>query len=121
MLAASSALMPCCAQPVYTISESAAQASSAPAHPEGKWKLSFSDPKGNARQGTLALQQDGSNLGGTYTGPRGTFSTTGAMQGNQIKFTIKGLGKKMSFTGNVDGDKMNGTTDSGGSWAATRE
>jgi hypothetical protein len=69
----------------------------------------------------LALQQDGSNLSGTYTGPRGTFSTTGAMQGSQIKFTIKGLGKKLSFTGNLDGDKMNGTTDSGGSWAATRE
>src|ERR1700757_2020526 len=89
LLAASAALAPCCAQPVHTICQAAAQAGSAPANPAGKWKLSFSDPKGNARQGTLALQQDGANLSGTYTGPRGTFSTTGAMQGNEIKFTIK--------------------------------
>ena len=121
MLAADGALTRCCAQPLHTISEAAAQDNGAPANPVGKWRLSFSDPKGNPRQGALALQQDGSNLSGTYTGPRGTFSTTGTMQGTQIKFTIKGLGKKLSFTGNVDGDKMNGTTDARGSWSATRD
>jgi len=121
MLAAGNALMPCCAQPVYAISGSAAQDNAALPNPAGKWKLSFSDPKRNARQGTLALQQDGSSLSGTYTGPRGTFSTTGAIQGSHINFIIKGLGKKLSFTGTVVGDKMNGTTDSGGTWTATRE
>jgi hypothetical protein len=121
MLAANSALARCGAQPVPTISEALAQDNSAPANPAGKWKLSFSDPKGNQRQGTLALQQDGSKLSGTYTGPRGTFSATGAVQGNQINFTMRGMGKKLSFTGKVDSGKMNGTTDTGGSWSATRE
>ena len=111
----------CTGQPAYASSAIAAQEDSASPTVAGKWKLSFTDPTGNPKQGTLALQQDGSNLTGNYTGPRGTFSVKGTVQGTGITFTIHAMGRKLSFTGNVDGDKMSGTTETGTSWNASRE
>ena len=111
----------CTGQRAYASSTVAAQDGSASPTVAGKWKLSFTDPTGKPKQGTLALQQDGSNLTGNYTGPRGTFSVKGTVQGNGITFTIKAMGRKLSFTGNVDGDKMSGTTQTDTSWNASRE
>ncbi len=111
----------CSGQPAYASSTDSEQEDSASATVAGNWKLSFTDPTGNPKQGTLALQQDGSNLNGSCTGPRGTFSVKGSLQGNGITFTIHAMGRKFSFTGNVDGDKMSGTTESGSSWNASRE
>ena len=105
----------------YASPVAAAQDDNAPANVAGKWKLSFAAPDGSAKQGVLDLQQDGSNLTGSYTGPRGTFSATGNVKGNQVTFTVSAVGRKLTFSGGADGDKMSGTTGSGDSWTASRE
>ena len=99
----------------------AAQDENAPANLSGKWKLSFTAPDGSAKQGELNLQQDGSILTGSFTGPRGTLSTKGNANGNQVTFAISAIGRKLTFSGSADGDKMSGATDKSGSWNASRE
>ena len=108
-------------QLAYASPVSAAQDDNAPANVSGKWKLSFTAPDGSAKQGELDLQQDGSSLKGSFTGPRGTLSAKGGMQGNQVTFTISAMGRKLTFSGSADGDKLSGTTDKGDSWSASRE
>ena len=108
-------------QLAYASPVSAAQNDNAPANVSGKWKLSFTAPDGSAKQGALNLQQDGSRLTGSFTGPRGTFSAKGIVKGSQVTFAISAMGRKLTFSGIVDGDKMSGTTDKGDSWNASRE
>lgn len=97
-----------------------AQDSSAP-EIAGTWQLSFTDMRGNARQATLDIQQNGSSLSGKFHGERGSGSLTGTLQGTQVSMTVSGHGREISFTGTVDGSKMSGTTAQGSSWSATRQ
>ena len=100
--------------------QDAAQDSSAPAV-AGSWQISFTDPQGNPRQGTLQIEQNGSTLNGTFQGERGSAPLTGSMQGTQVSLTAKAHGHEIDFTGTVDGSKMSGTTGQGTSWTATRQ
>ncbi|MEG9435143.1 hypothetical protein JAO29_03060 [Edaphobacter sp. HDX4] len=110
------------AQPVHTSAViAAAKQDSSQASVSGKWKLSFTDPTGNAREGVLDLQQDGSRLTGRFTGPRRTLSVKGDSDGNRITFAVSAMGRKLTFSGSANGDKMSGTTETGATWSASRE
>lgn len=114
--------IPCLhAQPSSTTPSSAAQSDSSQANLSGNWKMSFTDPQGTPRTGTMKLQQDGANVTGTYQGARGTFPLTGTIEGNEVKIAVKAMGRQLAFEGTVDGDKMSGTTPRGATWNATRE
>ncbi len=80
-----------------------------PAHVEGTWKLP---------QGELALKQTFQVVAGTLqSGSHTQPITNGKLNGDQISFTAGGT----TYTGRVNGNAMEGTTQSGGNWKATRE
>jgi len=77
----------------------------------GKWQMSWQGRDGQ-KQGTLQLQQDGSQLTGTITGERGSMPVTGSVNGNSVSFSAELQGKgsiKLLYTGSLEGDKMSGT------------
>ena len=78
----------------------------------GQWKLAMTAPRRGTTEGTLNLQQDGTKLSGSYKGPRGEAPVTGNIDGNAVSFNLEFKAKRtvtIAFTGNLDGDKMNGT------------
>lgn len=100
----------------------------------GTWQISWQGRNGT-QQGTLQLQEDGSNLSGTFKGPRGSTSLTGSLQGNNISFNVQMQARRtitISFTGSVESDKMSGSLQMQGgrrrggngqsrTWSATRQ
>ena len=89
---------------------------------EGKWQLEMDSPHGRVH-GPLDVKQDGSKLTCTYqVESMGKFDVTGELQGDKVSLEIHVPGADMTFklSGAVDGEKMSGTVDYGGSWAATR-
>jgi len=73
--------------------------------------------------GPLDVKQDGSRLACTYqVESLGNFDVTGEVQGDKVTLEIHVPGGDVTFklSGTVDGEKMSGTVDYGGSWAATR-
>ncbi len=79
-----------------------------PAHVEGAWKLP---------QGELALKQSFQMVSGTLKSGNNTQPiTNGKLNADQISFTAGGT----EYTGHVNGNVMEGSTKSGGSWHATR-
>ncbi len=79
-----------------------------PAKAEGAWKLP---------QGELALKQTFQMVSGTLKNGSNTQQiTNGKLNANQISFTAGGT----EYTGRVNGNVMEGSTKSGGSWKATR-
>ncbi len=102
------------------LAQDAAQDNSSAPSVTGNWQVSFAGRGGN-RQVTMEIKQDGSKLSGAFQGERGSAPLTGRLSGNQISFTVKMPRRRISFTGTVDGDKMSGATEQGGSWSATRQ
>ena len=121
VVATSTVLALSATQLVYASPVAAAQDDAAPANVSGKWKLTFTAPDGSPKQGVLDLQQDGSSLTGSYTGPRGTFSAKGNIRGTQVTFTLSAMGRKLTFSGGADGGILSGTTQNGAFWSASRE
>jgi len=79
-----------------------------PAKVEGTWELP---------QGELALTQTFQMVSGTLrSGSVSTPITNGKLNGDQISFTVGGN----QYTGYVNGNVMEGSVGSGGSWKATR-
>jgi methyltransferase family protein len=79
-----------------------------PAKAEGTWKLP---------QGELALKQTFQMVSGTLKNGSNTQQiTNGKLNAEQISFSAGGT----EYTGRVNGNVMEGTTKSGGSWKATR-
>jgi SAM-dependent methyltransferase len=79
-----------------------------PAKVQGTWKLP---------QGELALKQTFQMISGTLkTGGNTQQVTNGKLNGNELSFTAGGT----QYTGRVNGNTMDGSTKSGGSWHATR-
>jgi len=78
-----------------------------PAKVEGTWKLP---------QGELALKQTFQMVSGTLkTGGNTQQVTNGKLNGDQISFSAGGT----QYTGRVNGNVMEGRTQSGGGWKAT--
>jgi len=87
----------------------------------GNWQVSWTGRDGNAKQGTMRIQQKGSSLTGTFQAPRGSAKLSGNLQGNQVSIAVKAGKRDFSFSGTVDGDNMSGTTNMGSSWSASRQ
>jgi hypothetical protein len=91
----------------------AAVAAQGPAKVAGKWEMSWEGPQGPATA-TLVFEQDGENLKGSYTGPRGGEAPlTGSIKGKDISFSITRQTPrgemKIDYKGKVDGDTIKGT------------
>jgi hypothetical protein len=79
-----------------------------PAKVEGTWKLP---------QGELTLKQTFQMLSGTLKNGANTAQVTnGTLHGDQITYTAAGA----QYSGRVNGNTMEGSISSGGSWTATR-
>lgn len=92
-----------------------ARATDEPTNVAGTWEMSSQGRNGPMTQ-TLTIQQDGSKIKGTLTGPRGESPFEGTVTGNKISFTVKRDTPNGTFTleyaGTVDGDSMKGTVHS---------
>jgi hypothetical protein len=86
----------------------------------GTWQMSWTNKQGENKQGTLQIEQNGSTLGGTFRGDRGSFPITGALQGDHVSFTVKAFGRQISFSGTVKGKSMHGMTEQQTTWSAAR-
>lgn len=80
----------------------------------GKWQLSCSGRKGEVRQISLDIEQQGSALTGSYAGGRRSGQLTGSVQGNQVSFELAGKRRSASFTGTVTGNTLQLHTAKGG-------
>jgi hypothetical protein len=87
----------------------------------GSWQVSWTANNGNQRQASMQVTQKGSKLSGSFEGARGSVPLKGTVDGNQVSFKVKMPRRQLSFTGTVNGGKMNGTTDRGVTWSATRQ
>jgi hypothetical protein len=90
----------------------------------GQWQLSLETPHG-PMQGKLSFQQEGTKVTGTCDVEHlGSMALSGKVEGKKISISmdVPEAQMKLTMTGTVDGDKMNGTMDpTGGNWSATRQ
>ena len=92
-----------------------------PANVAGTWEVLVTGDTGAATQ-TLVIEQKGDDITGTFKGPRQAGSLEGSLDGNAIKFQLKGRFVLM-YTGNVTGETMSGTLiaqGKNGTWTAHR-
>ncbi|HMT09540.1 MAG TPA: hypothetical protein PKA82_16180 [Pyrinomonadaceae bacterium] len=93
----------------------------------GEWDALMNTPGGSIPL-KLIFVVDGEKITGTAKRSRGDVAITGTIKGSDIAFSYtidyNGNAITMSFSGKVDGDKINGAVSFNGgneeSWAATR-
>jgi hypothetical protein len=83
---------------------------------DGKWNIAIDTPMGT-RQAELELKADGSALSGTQSadGQSGPIQD-GSVDGNKVSWKVditNPMPLTLTFTGNVDGDKISGDADTG--------
>jgi hypothetical protein len=83
---------------------------------DGKWNIAIETPMGT-RQAELELKADGSALSGTQSadGQSGPIQD-GSVDGNKVSWKVditNPMPLTLTFTGNVDGDKISGDADTG--------
>jgi hypothetical protein len=93
------------AVPVISIAEDAADVS-------GPWALTFQGRQG-PRTMDMTLQQEGSKLTGSLSGPQGNqMPLTGTVEGNAIEFKVTFQTQRgdfdITYKGEVQGDEMSG-------------
>jgi hypothetical protein len=82
----------------------------------GDWQLTVNGPFGN-RHLVLHIDQRGSRLQGNAEGRQ----ISGTIRGDQVDFTIKApLGHTLTLTGTVADGRMQGITNMGRPWTASR-
>lgn len=107
----------------------------------GEWVLTMNMPMGGGRTftGTLTLEVADGEITGTYQreGAENASEVTGKIEGDEITFTMAGMGggrrpggggggggaRQITFTGKVEGEGMSGTVSFGrgeGTWTAER-
>jgi hypothetical protein len=89
---------------------SAAPAMAAPAVQRigGTWDLSWKNRRGETRQGSMTVEQRGSQLFATVY-DRGGATATGSISGSDFTLQGRRLGLPFTVTGRVKGRKMAGT------------
>ena len=110
-----------CALALLLVLCGVALAADAPANVAGNWTVTASAGRRAATQ-TLVIQQDGSQISGTFKGPRQSGTLAGTVTGNAISFHVDAK-MPLDYTGTVDGDSMKGTLSGegqNGGWTATR-
>ena len=79
----------------------------------GTWKFNVVLDAGSGNP-TFTFEQEGENLTGVYRGAVGEAQLLGTVEGDEIEFTFVIQGAKVTYTGTVTGDTMEGTCDYGG-------
>lgn len=87
----------------------------------GRWQLSCPNRKGGVRQVTLRIQQNGTKLSGSFSGPRHSGNLSGSVQGSRVSLQIAGGARSISLTGTTDGNSMTVHTRKGVSCSAARQ
>ena len=72
----------------------------------GKWQLSCTGRRGEVRQISLDIEQQGSTLSGSYSGGRRSGQLNGSLQGNQLSFELAGRRGSAAFSGTTDGSTL---------------
>lgn len=103
------------------LAPAAAQDSTTAQDVNGSWQISWTAKNGNQRQATMRIKQRRNKLSGDFEGARGSVPLKGTLDGDQVSVTVKLPRRQLTFTGTVDGNKMNGTTERGVAWSATRQ
>jgi hypothetical protein len=94
----------------------------------GDWELTVNSPQGSNTT-RVTFKQDGPKVDGLFKSPAGELPFTGAMEGDELKFTFtinfQGMPLDIRMTGKVvDGSSMSGKADFGGfaegDWTAKR-
>lgn len=78
----------------------------------GNWKLSWQGRLGT-EECVLHLEQDGTKLTGTFQDLHGVMPISGTVDGKKLSFEVQFKGARpftTQFTGTVDGDKIEGTS-----------
>lgn len=96
-------------------------AQSSPAALAGKWQLSCTGPRGQTRQISLDIGEQGATLSGSYTGPRRAGKLQGSVQGNQVSFELEGRLRSAKLTGTAAGNTLQVHTAKGVSCTGTRQ
>jgi hypothetical protein len=83
-----------------------------PAAVAGNWQVSWQGRLGT-EECALHLQQDGAKLTGTFQDLRGVMPLSGTVDEKKLSFEVQFMGARpftTRFTGTVDGDKIEGTS-----------
>ena len=95
---------------------------------DGTWNVTMNTPRGS-RSGTLDLKANGSSLGGSWAGDRGTQEISGGtINGAKLAWQVEMTGPRgtmpLDFKGTVEGDSISGGVEfgafGGGSFTGTR-
>lgn len=94
------------------------------ANVDGNWKIATQTPIGPVH-GTMTNNQKGGEFSGKLVTDHGNAEYTGMITGNQMKFGyLTSVGIRFEYTGDVEGDTINGKAvfggNSEGTWIATR-
>ncbi len=76
----------------------------------GNWQIQW-EARIATEKGLVRFQQTGAKLTGVYSGPAGSATVSGTVDGKKVSFTLEFPGKyfySLVFTGLVEDDKMNG-------------
>jgi hypothetical protein len=84
----------------------------------GTWNLQVETPSGSGSP-TFELKQEGDALTGTYVGYFGQAPVTGKVEGDKFNLSFVSQGTKMTYTGTVIDNTMEGTIDFGGQGSGT--
>ncbi len=76
----------------------------------GIWTIEVITANGTGSP-TFELEQDGSDLSGTYSGRYGEEDVTGKVEGNQFEINYESSGIEVTYSGTVDGDSIKGDVD----------
>lgn len=87
----------------------------------GNWQLSCTGRKGQVRQVTLQIQQQGSKLSGNYSGGSRSGRLRGSVQGDEVSLELAGKRRSATLTGTTDGNTLQVHTPKGISCTATRQ
>lgn len=87
----------------------------------GKWQLSCTGRRGEVRQISLDLQQQGATLTGSYSAGQHSGQLHGSVQGTQVSLELEGKRRSASLTGTTDGNSLQVQTAKGVSCTATRQ
>ena len=87
----------------------------------GTWRLSCPNPRGRVRQITLYIEQSGSKLSGSFSGPRRSGSLSGSVQGNNVSMQLEAERRSIALTGTIDGNSMTVHGPGGGSCSGSRQ
>lgn len=87
----------------------------------GKWQLSCMGRRGQTRQITLDIGQQGTTLSGSYSAPRRSGKLQGSVQGNQVSLKLEGGLRSAKLTGTTDGNTLQVHTAKGVACTGTRQ